>query len=175
MLSCLKITAQTKLLEIKKFVPENSKVLSLTLGHLNEDNFEDALLILGSKEEDSTSFNDELKRTILILISDSSGNLVVKESNNSLVYCKACGGIFGDPLEGVDILKDKSFVVRHYGGSSWRWTFNITFQFSKAENTWILEKEESSSYFNMNIDSTMKEKLVIPKGVMLFRNYKNEN
>lgn len=42
--------------------------------------------------------------------------------------CRGCGGMYGDPWNGMSIGKGV-LTVTHYGGSAWRWTDQQKFRF----------------------------------------------
>jgi hypothetical protein len=68
------------------------------------------------------------------------------------VLCYNCGGVFGDPYEGLAI-KNGYFSVEHYGGSSWRWTRIITFKYHDAKKAWYLHRDAGISYHTSDPDT----------------------
>ncbi len=74
-----------------------------------------------------------------------AGTFKVVARNDNTVYCIDCGGMMGDPFQGITIKKGY-FSVEHCGGSAWRWTRIITYKYSKAENYWFLYKDGSDNF-----------------------------
>ena len=73
------------------------------------------------------------QRPLLILVSDKDKNLTEVKRNETIVLCSQCGGIFGDPFNGVEVGKE-TFTVSHYGGSAWRWSNSYKFNYSLIQN-----------------------------------------
>ncbi len=143
--------------EFKSFIPKGFSLLSSSKGNLNLDALEDAIIVIKADNEKETSdvVDRPTKRPLLILIGKGKNEFELVKRNENAVYCVDCGGVFGDPFEGVTI-KNGYFSVEHYGGSSWRWTRIITFKYSKAENDWFLHKDGGDS-FNVTADPDTKE------------------
>lgn len=172
-----KIEAQeTKLvykLILKDFIPKNYALLDSASGNLNLDEYKDYVLVLNKIDEEKTSdvIEHPEKRPLLILIGQKDGSFKrVKENNNS-VYCVDCGGIMGDPFAGLSIQKG-SFTISHYAGSAWRWTKDITYNYSEKEKDWFLEEIGSSS-FHTSDPEKVEEKVLTKKdfGKVKFQNY----
>lgn len=127
-------------------------------------------LILGKLTEGIAS---DVPLPLLILTGKPDQSFTLEARNDSVVLCADCGGIFGDPYQGLTI-KNGYFSVEHYGGSSWRWTRIITFKFSKSDNTWMLHKDAGIYYHNS--DPEKVEDILTNKedfGKLLFRDYRN--
>lgn len=137
------ILAQTpKANKITSFIPSGYSVLDSRTGDLNKDNYPDAILILKANEEET---NEDLARPLMLLTGTASGNYKLIARNDSIVLCKGCGGIFGDPYDGITI-KNGYFSVEHYGGSSWRWTRIITFKYDLRSRSFKLHRDAGTSY-----------------------------
>lgn len=153
--------------QILKFVPENFEILDTVKGNLNNDIFDDYILVLKKKNEEDTSkyMNDKPeKRPLLILIGNSDNNLELKARNDNTVLCIDCSGaIHGDSYEGVKI-KNGYFSVEHYtmGGND-KWTKVITFKYEKAIDNWVLHKD-GMEYFRLNNDTRPDAEAVIKTG-----------
>ncbi len=132
---------------ILALIPEGYGVFDTIFGNLNLDNLTDLILILDkNREKTTTDVDDEMEqRPLLILVGEADGTYKLVKRNDNTVYCKGCGGIFGDPYSGVTI-KNGYFSVEHYAGSAWRWTRIPTFKYSKAENDWFLYKDGGESF-----------------------------
>jgi hypothetical protein len=141
-------TAQTRIpAELAKFIPDGYSILDTTRGDLNLDAYPDLIMVLKKDGEDSTSdvIDHPEPRPLLIFIGQSDGSLRLMGRNERAVYCVDCGGVFGDPFQGITIKKGY-FSIEHYGGSGWRWTRIITFKYSKEDNYWFLHKDGGDSF-----------------------------
>ena len=87
----------------------------------------------------------------------------VSDESDTVVYCKMCGGVFGDPYDSVSIEKQK-IIINNYGGGAWRWTANYTFAYSRIDKEWQLVKIVNSSYHTSDPNKTKtKTKVRLPK------------
>jgi hypothetical protein len=93
---------------------------------------------------------------LLIWTGSASSGLQLAARNDNVVLCEDCGGVWGDPYEGLAI-KNGYFSVEHYGGSAWRWTRIITFRYNEKENTWLLHRDAGVTYHNSDPESTEEE------------------
>lgn len=133
--------------ELLEFVPTNYSILDSISGDLNLDEIKDYILVLKNNAED-TLFNEidnPEKRPLLIILKDKNNKLTLARRNDNTVYCIHCGGMLGDPYMGITI-KNGSFSVEHYGGSAWRWTRIITYNYSLKEKEWFLHKDLSERF-----------------------------
>ena len=133
--------------ELRQFVAKDEAVLAAESADLNGDGLRDVVFIV---EPLALNYNDDQAdedtgRTLKIAIRSADGSLkVVKESSNA-VYCRSCGGAFGDPFAGLSA-SNKTFSVHHYGGSSLRWSDMFTFNYSKRDRTWQLVAVVETSF-----------------------------
>jgi hypothetical protein len=148
---------------VNSFIPEGYSMLNCTAGDLNLDSLEDRVLVLKKNGEDSTSdvVDHPEKRPLLLLIREPGKTFKLAARSNNAVLCVDCGGMMGDPFQGITIKKGY-FSVEHYGGSAWRWSRVITFKYSKEENNWLLHKDGHLSYHNSDPDKT-EEKIYTTK------------
>lgn len=132
---------------LSAYIPKGFTVLDTTSGDLNRDQYPDMILILKENGEDSTSdvVDHPTRRPLLVLTGGAGPGYKLAARNNNAVYCVDCGGVFGDPFNGVTV-KNGYFSVQHYGGSGWRWTRIITFKYSPADNYWYLHKDGGDTY-----------------------------
>ena len=90
--------------EIILFTPNGYEVLDTAVGDLNLDGLDDLILVLKSTVEDSLSDLGEYPlRPLLILIRGKDNQLQVAKRNDHTVYCADCGGVWGDPYDGIAI------------------------------------------------------------------------
>ena len=117
------------------FIPPGYQRLDddLTTGDLNGDGRPDVVLALGPKAEDATPHDDDNDlppRLLLVLWRTATGYQLAAQSRQALL-CKSCGGAYGDPYAGTEIVKGV-LLVHHYGGSSWRWTIDSKFRYQQG-------------------------------------------
>jgi uncharacterized protein YecT (DUF1311 family) len=160
--------------EIAKIIPENYSILDSVSGNLNRDEFNDYVIILKKKNEEETSnFVDDKQelRPLMLLIGQPNNKFVKVLQNDKSVLCYDCGGIMGDPYEGITI-KNGYFSIEHYGGSNWRWTEIITYKYSEIENNWFLHKKGGVS-FHTSDPNKMEEKTETKKdfGLIKFEDF----
>lgn len=122
----------------KKYLPQDSKILDQYEADLNQDGLTDIILVVAKKEENRILDGDAPHRSLIILFSGRNGYIKAMETD-TVVYCKTCGGLVGDPYVGISV-KPPFFTIEHYGGSAWRWNQYITFKYSKEHNEFILHK-----------------------------------
>lgn len=131
--------------DVQPFVEPRTTILAVERGDLNRDGREDAVLVLDPAEPDRP-------RPLLILVRDAAGKLQLAKRNDQAVGCRECGGIMGDPFQSIAI-KPGRFTVEHYGGSSWRWSANYTFAWSRRDKSWQLVRAEKTSFHASDPDS----------------------
>lgn len=129
------------------------QLLDTATGDLNGDEYGDLLIILKSSEEDSLP---ESPRPLIVMIGENGSTYKSVSINDSVALCKGCGGIWGDPYDGMTI-KNGYFSIEHYGGSNWRWTKIITFKYSEKEKTWLLHRDAGVSYNTGDPEGTETE------------------
>ena len=136
--------------EVAAFVESGTKAIALEKGDLNGDGREDFILVL-EKENPKKDADDFPigQRPFLILLRGDDGKLAVAKRNDRIVMCSQCGGVFGDPFDGV-IAGRNTFSVEHYGGSAWRWKYSYKFNYSRIDKTWQLVRVEDISYHTSN-------------------------
>jgi hypothetical protein len=161
--------------KISKFIPEGFTLIDTAMGDLNLDKYGDIILVLKTIGEDTALDATEYKRPLLLLLGNADHTFTLAARNDDVVYCYRCGGMFGDPYDGVRIRKGV-FTVNHFGGSNERWSNAITFKYSPTDKTWYLYRivDEGWSVFHLNkIESSAKTKKDF--GVVSFKNYNGDN
>ncbi len=139
------IAAQTKTLpeEARSFLLPGYEMLDYIAGDLNNDKKADAILVLKQTGEDT--IDTDVNRPFVILIRQTNGKLQQVVRNDSAILCYRCGGVFGDPYQGIEI-NESGFDIDFYGGSSWRWSRHYFFKYNAAKKNWYLHRDFSSSY-----------------------------
>lgn len=125
--------------EIRSFILPDTRLLAIETADLNRDGLNDYLLVLEKPDV------EEEQRPLLILLRLADGSLKLVKQNNRAVYCSSCGGMMGDPFQGVKAGKG-TFTISHYGGSAWRWSVETTFNYSKKDKTWQLVLVQNDSF-----------------------------
>ena len=155
--SALKIPA-----EVKPFVEKGAAAIAVESADLNGDGTMDFVLVTEPLKPEAKSDEDNGdERTLSILTRDREGKLTLAKSNREVVYCKSCGGVFGDPFAGIEA-KRNSFTVNNYGGSAWRWSESYQFNYSRIDKTWQLVRAESENYHTSD-PNKVKTKIRTPK------------
>lgn len=111
-------------------------------GDLTKDAYKDLVLILQHKNDSDTTI---MNRPLLLLKGDGKGLYTLIAKNDSLVLCRICGGMMGDPYQAIAI-KNGYFTIEHYGGSSWRWTRYFTFKFNVTDQHFYLHRDAGESF-----------------------------
>jgi hypothetical protein len=138
--------------EVAPFVESGTKAIALEKADLNGDGRGDFILVLEKenpdKDEDGFPVN---QRPLLILLRGADGKLSSAKRNERIIMCSKCGGVFGDPFDGV-LAGRNSFSVEHYGGSNWRWKYSYKFNYSRIDKTWQLVRVEALHYHTSDPD-----------------------
>jgi hypothetical protein len=147
--------------ELQPFVPNDHFALDYETGDLNGDGREDCILIVQAGKPSEEHDPIEKPRPLIILVRSADGSLSQTKRNDKVVYCETCGGVMGDPYQGIKIEKNR-FTVQHYGGSAWRWSSEYTFGYSRKDDTWQLVSVELTDFHASDPDNTKQEKLFTP-------------
>ncbi|HEX8687771.1 MAG TPA: hypothetical protein VF736_08950 [Pyrinomonadaceae bacterium] len=147
--------------EVRPFVAEGTKAIALEAADLNGDGRGDFILVL-EREAPAKDANDfpVNQRPLLLLVRGEDGRLAAAKRNERLVMCSQCGGVFGDPFEGVEAGRN-TFTVNFYGGSNWRWKYSYQFNYSRVDRTWQLVRVEEINYHTSDPDK-MKRRVFTP-------------
>lgn len=143
--------------QLDQFIPKGYSVLDTASGNLNLDDYTDMILILKKDNEEETSdvIENPEKRPLLILIGQADGTIKKVAKNDNTVYCVDCGGVYGDPYEAI-VIKNGYFSIEHYGGSNWKWTRTVTYNYSKKDQQWYLHKD-GGEQFEVSDPTSSKE------------------
>ncbi|MGZ8937421.1 MAG: hypothetical protein ACXW02_08070 [Halobacteriota archaeon] len=121
--------------EVKPFVETGTSPISIAGADLNGDGLQDFVLVLERQKANDSDPDIEVgQRPLLILVRRPDGGLKEVNRNDKIVYCSTCGGMMGDPFQGVEV-GPKTFSVSHYGGSGWRWSVDYKFNYSRKDDT----------------------------------------
>jgi hypothetical protein len=129
--------------ELQPFVPQGHEIFDFAMGDVDGDGRDDAILV--TRRPDEEQLEDESSRPLLLLVRQPEGRLKQVRRSDQIVYCLKCGGMMGDPYQGIATARG-AFTVTHYGGSAWRWSASATIAYDTAKQEWFLDKEESTSF-----------------------------
>lgn len=139
--------------DIKSFIPAGYSILDSASGDLNRDRLKDYVLILKVDEEEEHA---DTTRPLLLLAGTAKDQYQLVARNDSVVLCKSCGGVFGDPYAGITV-KNNFFSIEHYGGSNWRWTRIITFRYDAKTKQFVLHRDAGESFHTFDLDKRKLE------------------
>ena len=150
------------LVELEPFVLPGYAVLDYARGDLNRDERKtDVVLALRRVDELGWQLESEEEppRPLLLLVRGENGGLHLAGRDDAVVMCRTCGGVFGDPLEGI-VIEDGYFSVKHYGGAATRFFQWVTFHWD-GSGGWTLHKIRAGSFHISNseeVDERVKTK-----------------
>ena len=127
----------------RPFVATGTRALAFEAADLNRDGRQDAVLVIEAEKDDPES--DGRPRSLLILAGQPDGTYREAARNAKIVYCSRCGGMMGDPFEGVEV-GTGTFTVTNAGGSSWRWGVSYRFDYSRRDGSWQLVRVKEDDY-----------------------------
>lgn len=129
----------------RPFVAAGTQPLAFEVADLNRDGRPDAILVLEPTLKPGDDEFAERPRPLLILIGEPAGGYREAARNLKVVYCSSCGGMMGDPFQGVTV-GPGTFTVENAGGSAWRWGVAYRFDYSRRDDTWQLVRVVASNY-----------------------------
>jgi hypothetical protein len=149
--------------ELEAFIEPQTILLAHAAADLNGDGLSDYVFILEKqKNQPSDPDIEQGQRPLKIALRGSDHALRVVKTNDKIVYCSSCGGVFGDPFDGLTA-RTKSFTVSHYGGSNWRWAKTAKFNYSRIDDTWQLVRVEEHSYHTSDPENIESARYTPPK------------
>lgn len=115
-----------------------------------------SVVILKNTEEraDGPPWRWEGVRPLLLYSTADDGNQELEVRNDSVILCLTCGGIFGDPYEGIEF-KEDTLIIHHYGGSNWRWATTHWFV-NGLDGGWPLVRRRRVFYSVFEPDSPVE-------------------
>lgn len=134
--------------EVAPFVEAGSIPIALEKADLDRDGRSDWLLVLEyarPRIDHRNGFEEEGPRALLLLRRRVDGRLVMAARNDHVVYCRGCGGMMGDPFQGLEAAAGR-FTVTNAGGSRYRWSRAFSFAWSRRDSAWQLLRVEDGSF-----------------------------
>lgn len=127
---------------LQQFISKGFTLLDSASGDINKDGKTDLLVILKNDLEETSM---DTTRPLLVLFGEDNGLYSLAAQSDSVVLCRGCGGVFGDPYAGLTV-KNNFFSIEHYGGSNWRWTRIITFRYDVKTKKIFLHRDAGESF-----------------------------
>jgi len=164
--------------DVKPFVEKGMIPIALETGDLNADGRKDFVLVLSEPVAEDAQYEEGAgARSVLVLIREAGGTLSLAARNDAVVYCKVCGGVFGDPFAGVSI-RGAQFTISNYGGSNDRWAYDYTFGYSRRDRTWQLVRVVDTSFHTLDPKRTQRRHVYTPPksfGLINFADFDPDN
>lgn len=148
--------------EVRAFIEPGTKPLNVARADLNGDGREDVILVLEKENTRETGDVHDDQRPLLILIRQPDNTLKLAKRNDKIVHCSACGGVMGDPFQPI-AAGFKTFTVSAYGGSSWRWSVEYKFNYSRLDDTWQLVRVTEATFHSSLPEEGKSEVFTPPK------------
>jgi hypothetical protein len=145
---------------VRPFVKRGTCAIELESKDFDLDGRGDYLLVLEQLEAGPDPAFGR-RRSLLVLTASPAGTLREAARNDGVVLCSGCGGVWGDPFEGVSAERGR-FTVEHYGGSAWRWRVDYTFAYSRRDRAWQLVRVYQVNYHTGDPEATMKRRELRP-------------
>lgn len=133
-------------LEVLALIPEGMQVIDIQRADLNRDGLHDFLVVCEENPPDETTAPgaapadmENPERVLLLLVRARDLRLRELGRSYSVIFCKVCGGMMGDPFAGISVDR-RSFTVSNSGGTSWRWAEDYTFSYSRRDGNFYLDR-----------------------------------
>lgn len=125
------------------FIPRGYEPMDTISADLNVDSINDFILVSCNIREDS--IHPSPKRNLKILLGQTNNQYRLAGESWSIIPPVDEGG-FMDPYPGIVVDKGK-FIVQFFGGSNWKGTESMLFEYSPTDNDWLLTRQIIESYF----------------------------
>ncbi len=158
---------------LKTFIPEDHVVMDYEYGDLNRDDKKDDVILVSYSKTEAEE-GGSIGRTTYILTRQTDGKLKKEGENGSVVLCSDCGGVMGDPYQGI-VIKNGYFSLEHWGGSRWKWTQINTFKYDGEKKGWYLHKKGGESYDSFEPEKVEETVSTVKDfGIIAFDDYTDE-
>ena len=139
--------------EMVPLTPEGYQVMATDTLATNDRTF--VINVLHLSDEDSLIEEMQELARPLVILEKKGDDYELLERNDHVILCGICGGMMGDPWDGL-YLEDNAFTVYHAGGSSHRWTRNIKFQYNAEKEGWFMTSDRGGSYSSFDPQNTFE-------------------
>ena len=131
----------------KKIVlPTNYALIDSSVGDLDQNGYDDIAVVI---EQGDGSYSGS--RRIYIYL-NKDGSYELSQVNTSLILGRKEGGVLGDPYDSISISEGK-LHVNFYGGSSYRWSLDYSFQYQ--DGALVLTQIGELNFSVNTLDGTM--------------------
>ena len=127
------VAAATGDAELSRFVPAEATLRMSARGDLDGDGDEDALIAV---ESDGAGASNA-PRALYLLRRGADGALELAVRSPQAILCRSCGGMMGDPLQGMRAGRGE-FTLRFEGGSRELWSSEYRFEYVPGRDAWQL-------------------------------------
>jgi hypothetical protein len=110
---------------------------------LNLDDINDYILVSCKTGEDS--LHPSPKRNLKILLGQINNQYRLAGESWNILSPIDEGGMM-DPYPGIIAEKGK-FIIQFFGGSNWKGTWSMLFEYSPSYKDWLLTRKITESYF----------------------------
>lgn len=107
--------------ELSAFLPPGTSLRLAERGDIDGDGDQDAVIVLDAGDGAASQ-----PRTLLLLRRDADGRLQRAIESSRAISCRRCGGMLGDPLQGIRIAPG-ALTLRFEGGSREMWSSEFEF------------------------------------------------
>lgn len=146
---------------VRGFVEPRTCAIALERGDVDRDGRADYLLVL-ERLDPAPDPEDGRLRSLRVLVAADSGRFKEAARSERVPFCSRCGGIWGDPFEGIEA-GPGTFTVYHYAGSAWRWRADFRFDYSRRDRAWQLVRVTTLSYHTSDPETIEKRVYTPPR------------
>ena len=119
--------------ELSAFLPAGASLRLAARGDVDGDGDQDAAIVLDAGDGEAA----RQPRPLLLLRRDADGRLQRAIESPRAIACLRCGGMAGDPLQGVRI-EPGALTLRFEGGSRESWSSEFRFTPAPGGDNWRL-------------------------------------
>lgn len=149
---------------LSTFIPHGYEPMDTIMADLNMDDINDYILVSCKIREDS--IHPAPKRNLKILLGQNSNQYRLAGESWSILPPVDEGGMM-DPYPGIVANKGK-FIIQFFGGSNWKGTWSMLFEYSPADKDWLLTCKITESYYQDKRHYESDTSLVKDHGKILF-------
>lgn len=149
---------------LASFIQRGYEPMDTITADLNMDDINDFILVSRKMGEDS--LYPSPKRNLKILLGQSGNQYHLAGESYSIIPPVDEGGMT-DPYPGIVADKGK-FIIQFSGGSNWKETWSMLFEYSPTDKDWLLTRKITESYFMDKRHYESDTSLVKDHGKILF-------
>jgi hypothetical protein len=146
------------------FIPRGYEPMDTIAADLNMDDINDYILVSSKLGEDS--LYPSPKRNLKILLGQTNNHYRLAGESWSILPPFDEGGMM-DPYPGIVADKGK-FIIQFFGGSNWKATWSMLFEYSPINKDWLLTRKITESYFQDKLNYESDTSLAKDLGKVLF-------